>query len=192
MVNDVKHYPEEPNAHFFHHQSYSSHEMSHKRKLNQLILCTYLRSVLLFVNVSHVLSAYVCSRCLLQSAPPCMPAFANACLVCPCVVSECVSVLTPPALPFHPSLQSACEIWSSNCQAWTPHSFHGPANQHCVTLTTANYHCDGELSLTVALGEYGCISLNKSAQLPTHTPSHCCLTRGFSTLLHLAQNVRLS
>lgn len=121
-----------------------------------------------------------------------MPAFANACLVCPCVVSECVSVLTPPALPFHPSLQSACEIWSSNCQAWTPHSFHGPANQHCVTLTTANYHCDGELSLTVALGEYGCISLNKSAQLPTHTPSHCCLTGGFSTLLHLAQNVRLS
>lgn len=154
--------------------------------------------------MSHVLSAYVCSHCLLQRALLCMPAFANVCLVCPCVVSECMSVLTPQALPFHPSLQSACEIWSSNCQTWTPHSFHGPANQHCVTLTTANYHCDGELSRTVALWEYGCISLNKSAPPCTHTQKHtqphtlshthkhCCLTGDFSTLFHLAQDVSLS
>lgn len=135
----------------------------------------------------------ICS-CLLSLLNPMRTAL-HAC-ICKCVFSLSLSVslsacLFWPLQPFpsHPSLQSPCEIWSSNCPAWTPHSFHGPAYRHCVTLTTANYHCDGELSLTLALWEYRYISLNKSAQLHTHT--HSC-TAGFSTSLHLALDLSLS
>lgn len=116
----------------------------------------------------------ICLCPLLLLTPKCtaLHACASKCVFSLSLRSLWVRVCSDPSspsLPFHPSLQSACEIWSSNCQAWTPHFFHKPANQHCVTLTTANYHCDGELNLTVALWEYGFISLNKSAQLHTQT-----------------------
>ena len=130
--------------------------------------------------------------------------------VCVCV---CVSWPLPPSL-FHPSFESVCDIQSSNCQVWPRHSSPQPAYQHCVTLTTANYHRDGDLGFTVALWEYRYISFHKlppptTGTAPSHTHTHthttcprrpllllphvrCSLTDVFTTtLLRLPQDGRV-
>lgn len=183
MVNDVKHYPEEPDAQCFPPSVIfvSWNEPQEEIKLAHIMHI----SEKCFV-VCKCEPCVICS-CLLSLLSPVRTAL-HAC-ICKCVFSLSLSVslsacLLWPLQPFpsHPSLQSPCEIWSSNCPAWTPHSFHGPAYRHCVTLTTANYHCDGELSLTLALWEYRYISLNKSAQLHTHTHSRTAV--GLLVLAH--------
>lgn len=121
------------------------------------------------------------------------------------VVYVCVCVSWPLlASLFHPSFESVCDIQSSNCQVWPPHSSPRPAYQHCVTLTTANYHRDGDLGFA----EYRYISFNKlppptvqpHTQLTTcphtHThipPSHSLLPDGrfTATLLRLPGDGRV-
>lgn len=44
-----------------------------------------------------------------------------------------------------------------------------PSYQHCVTLTTANYHYDGDLGFAVALQKYRYISFNKLHPATTST-----------------------
>lgn len=98
-----------------------------------------------------------------------------------CVFVRVCACVFWPLLPslFHPSFESVCDIQSSNCQVWPPHSSPRPAYQHCVTLTTANYHRD--LGFTVALWEYRYISFNKlpttsTARPRTHTTHYLSTT----------------
>lgn len=151
--------------------------------------------LLMSVHVQHSPFSPLTVKC--TSAP----AIASVCSICPwmCFTAYLCSDPSSPLSSVPPS-REVCDIRSPNCQVWPPHSSPRPAYQVFVTLTTANYHRDGDLGFTVALWEYRYVSLNKSA-LPTaqntHTHTynsqpvhsipipytHCCLTDIFTTTL---------
>ena len=94
-----------------------------------------------------------------------VPEFVFVC-VCVCV---CVCVLTSPALSSSIPPSRVCVIYRALIVRSGPsHSAPRPAYQHCVTLTTANYHRDGDLGFTVALREYRYVSFNKLPSTDTH------------------------
>lgn len=111
------------------------------------------------VNQSHVLPALICTDLSLRRLSVSLHL---------CYVQQRAPPPTTPRLPglhtharlnaspecpdlSHPSFESVCDILVSNCQVWLPHSSPRTAYQYCVTLTTANYHWDGDLGFTAAL-----------------------------------------
>lgn len=116
----------------------------------------------MYVRHGISLSKGVCVLCIYSTSTAALP------FICECVLDLslslclCVCVLTSPALSSSIPPSRVCVIYRALIVRSGPsHSAPRPAYQHCVTLTTANYHPDGDLSFTVALREYRYVSFNK-------------------------------
>ena len=129
----------------------------------------------MYVRHGISLSEGVCVLCVYSTSTAALPFICECALdsslsLCLCVcVCVCVCVLTSPALSSSIPPSRVCVIYRALIVRSGPsHSAPRPAYQHCVTLTTANYHRDGDLGFTVALREYRYVSFNKLPSTDTH------------------------